>query len=367
MKNRIILWLIPCMVLLNTSCEDDFLENTPTDAISANDALATNANMALIIEGLHRAMYQNLPPGSTNSRNGQSYFVPADDAITGNVIRTGPGFGWMQPELQWLAHTEVTGLTVFNAWYQRYHIIASASEIINETEGVPVDPELATILGQAHAYRAWAYLQLITHFARGYLIGNPATDPGVPLLTGTEPPYESGPRAPVQAIYDQMNADIDQAIVLLAQANSRPNKSHLNLNVAHGIRARIALNSGDWAAAAESARLARDGFPLMTEAEWKSGFNDAGLPEAIWASTIIETESNGFASYFYYICNNFNGGETRGNPKAFNNLIWDQVPDTDWRKDVVLPLAPNTNPSATNDEGGSAATDPNYDDQERFE
>ncbi|MGB0260929.1 MAG: RagB/SusD family nutrient uptake outer membrane protein [Flavobacteriaceae bacterium] len=41
--------------------------------------------------------------------------------------------------------------------------------------------------------------------------------------------------------------------------------------------------------------------------------------------------------------------------------------NTDYRKDVVLPLAPNTNSSASNGQGGSYETDPNYDNEADFE
>jgi hypothetical protein len=65
------------------------------------------------------------------------------------------------------------------------------------------------------------------------------------------------------------------------------------------------------------------------------------------------------------MCNTFNGSQNRGNPKLFNAAIYNQIPDTDYRKDVVLPLAPNTNPSANNNQGGFGQ-DPNYTDEDRF-
>jgi hypothetical protein len=176
----------------------------------------------------------------------------------------------------------------------------------------PLDGDLADILGQAYAYRAYAYYDLITHYAKGYLVGNPSSDPGVPLQTGTAPPYTSGPRATVQEIYNLMNTDIDEAIVYFEQADPRCSggtdcKSNLNLNVAYGLKARIALSSGEWATAASSAVAAREGYPLMDETDWKAGFNSLDLPEVIWGSNVIGTETVFFRSYFYLMCNTFNG------------------------------------------------------------
>jgi len=377
MKRNIIYLLIPCLLVLNTSCEDEFLERKPTDAIASGDALATTANMRLVIDGLHRLLYaqsQVILPGGSSSYSGEHYWVPADDAIVGNVIHSAPGNGWLRDELQWNAHTLPTDGINEHRWYQRYHVIASASAIINKVEAddIPVDGELADILGQAYAYRTYAYYDLVTHYAKGYLVGSPATDPGVPLQTGTAPPYTSGPRVTVQDIYDQMESDIDNAIAFFEEADPRCEgatycKSNLNLNTAYGLKARVALSRGDWETAASSAVAARSGYPLMDETDWKSGFNTLDLPEVIWGSNVISTETVFFRSYFYLMSNTFNGSQNRGNPKIFNAEMYGRIPDTDYRKDVVLPLAPNTNPSANNDEGGSAATDPNYDDQARFE
>jgi hypothetical protein len=375
MKRKIAYILIPCLFLINTSCNDEFLERTPTDAIAASDALATTANMRLIIDGLHRLLYaqsQTILPGGTSTRSGEHYWVPVDDAMVGGIVHSAPGNGWMRADLQWNDHTLPTGTNSEHRWYQRYHVVASASSIINKVvdENIPLDGELADILGQAYAYRAYAYYDLITHFARGYLIGNPASDPGVPLQTGTKPPYTSGPRATVQEIYDQMNADIDAAITTFAQANDRCSggtfcKSNLNIDVAHGIKARIAFSSGDWATAAAEAALARADYPVMSESDWKSGFNTLDLPEVIWGSNVIGTETVFFRSYFYLMSNTFNGSQNRGNPKLFNEAIYNQIPVTDYRRDVVLPLAPNTNPSANNNEGGFG-NDPNYTDEDVF-
>ena len=315
MKRKIAYILIPCLFLLNTSCDKEFLEQTPTDAIAASDALATTANMRLIIDGLHRLLYaqsQTILPGGTSTRSGEHYWVPLDDAMVGGIIHSAPGNGWMRSDLQWNQHTLPTGTNNEHRWYQRYHVVASVSAIINkvEAEGTPIDGDLADILGQAYAYRAYAYLDLITHYAKGYIIGNPASDPGVPLLTGTGPPYESGPRATVQEIYDQMEADIDKSIAMFADAAARCTgsiwcKSNLNINPAHGLKARIALSSGDWATAASSAVLARDGFPWLNENEWKSGFNTLDMPEVIWGSNVIGTETTFFRSYFYLMSNTF--------------------------------------------------------------
>ena len=209
-------------------------------------------------------------------------------------------------------------------------------------------------------------MRLVTTFSKGYLIGDPSTDPGVPLLLQEGPPYEGGPRGTVQEVYDQMYVDIDKAIAYLQDASPVPNKSHISLNAAYGIKARIALSKGDWAIAAENAALARNGYPIMNESEWLSGFYTNTLPEVIWGGYVIDTESNFFQSYFYYVAFSFNGSLNRSNPKLISKELYDRFPSTDYRNQAWLPLAPNTNPAASNGQGGSAASDPNYTSQAEF-
>jgi len=359
-----------------TSCDDDFLETTPTDAISAADALANEDNMQLILNGLHRGLYsqsQTIFPGGNTARANNHYWVPLGDNLSGGLIHSANAnnLGW-RTEMQWNSHTDQTSLTCELLWYHRYNIILGANLLINRgTDGTLVEsPQLNEILGQAYTYRAYAYLSLVQHYAKGYLIGNPASDPGVPLLFSSESPFTSEPRSTVQEIYDQIEADLAAAIDRFEEGTGRPSggpetKSQLNINVAYGLLARTALSKGDWQTAADAAVMARQGFPLMGEDDWKSGFNSNNLSEVIWGSNVIAAETTFFRSYFYLASNTFNGSQIRNNPKIADRRLVDAIPATDYRRDVFLPDAPNTNSSAANNQGGldpetGLPRDPNY-------
>ena len=161
--------LLLIMTIAITACEEDFLETKPTDAISANDALATAENMALILNGLHRGLYsqlQTILPGGSSTRAGNHYWVPMGDNHVGGIIHSANAnnLGW-RDEMQWNSHTLETSNTTRLLWYHRYNIIASANAIINKaTDGsIPEDDRLREIIGQAYTYRAYAYLSLIQH------------------------------------------------------------------------------------------------------------------------------------------------------------------------------------------------------------
>ena len=367
---------LPILALSLFACEEEFLDTTPTDAIASADALATESNIRLIIDGMHRTMYaqsQTVLPGgddaASTARANDHYWVPLGDNLGGGLIHSADAnnLAW-RTQAQWLGHTDETSLTPQIHWYHRYNIVTNANSIINRiNEGeLAVTPQLNYLLGQAYTYRAFAYLDLVQHYGRGYLIGNPSTDPGVPILFSSEAPFESAPRSSVQAVYDQVFADLTAAIAAFDGAAERPtgsafHKADLNVDVAYGLQARAALASGNWELAASSAAAARADYPIMGEADWKSGFNSTLLPEVIWGSNVIGTETTFFRSYFYLASNTFNGSQVRNNPKIADRRLVDAIPETDYRADVFLPDAPNSNSSAANGMGG-------YDnaDKERF-
>jgi hypothetical protein len=354
------------------SCQEEFLERTPTDAISAADALASVENMQLVLNGVHRGLYsqsQTVFPGGDTARANDHYWVPMGDNIAGTLIHSANAnnLSW-RTVAQWNEHTIPTSLTNELLWYHRYNIILHANLLINgiPESGFTETPELNEILGQAYAYRAFAYLSLVQHYAKGYLVGNPTTDPGVPLLFSSEAPFTSEPRSSVEVIYNQIGLDLDASIEAFENGSGRSgNKSQLNINVAHGLKARWALSKGDWATAATSAVAARAGFPLLDETGWLSGFNRLGLSEVIWGSEVIEAETTFFRSYFYLISNTFNGSQNRNNPKIADRRLVDAIPSTDYRGKAFIIDAPNTNTSAANGEGGFG-NDPNYTDQDEF-
>ncbi len=376
MIKNIKLMLLMILGITITSCDEEFLDTTPTDAIAASEALANETNMQLVLNGLHRGLFsqsQTIFPGGNTARAGNHYWVPIGDNLSGGLIHSANAnnLGW-RTEMQWNSHTDPTSLTTEILWYHRYNIILGANQLITKaTDGSLTDsPVLSEILGQAYTYRAYAYLSLVQHYAKGYLIGNPSSDPGVPLLFASETPFESAKRSTVQEVYDQIEADLNAAIAAFGKGTGRQGsgaaaKSQLSVNVAHGLMARTALSKGDWQSAADAAVLARDGFPLMNETDWLSGFNSNELSEVIWGSNVIETETTFFRSYFYLASNTFNGSQIRNNPKIADRRLIDAIPATDYRGKAFIIDAPNTNSSAANGEGGFG-NDPNFADEAAF-
>ncbi len=365
--------LLGVILAFTTSCEEDFLETVPTNAVTPIVAFGDENAMEKVLNGIHRGLYsqsQNFLSGGDSARAGNHYWVPLGDNLAGYLIHSADAnnLGW-RDEMQWQSHTLPTSLTSELLWYHRYNIILNANMLISKIEegSLTETPKLKSIEGQAYTYRAYALLSLVQHYAKGYLIGNPAEDKGVPIVLK---PQTTGPRASVEEVYVQIGKDLDSAIAAFtgaeARTESRSGKSQLNINVAYGLKARWALSKGDWQTAAENAVLARNGYDLMGEDDWLSGFNTTTLSEVIWGSNVITTETTFFRSYFYLSSNTFNGSQIRNNPKIADRRLIDAVPSTDYRKKAFIIDAPNTNSSAANKQGGFGK-DPNYTDKAAFD
>lgn len=359
MKKYIKKLLVVVLVLAAVSCSDDFLETSPTNAVSPNDALSTPANMMVALNGIHRTMYAQSPlDGYTYA--GEGFILPYIEFPGSDALHTTSGNGWFRNAIQWIAHTDPNRADMGWVWYHYYHIIGSVNAIINgaaEREMVE-DELLSNVLGQAKAYRAWAHFRLVRLWGKPYLWGNPSSDLGVPIMLATEAPYEGQARNTVAEVYTQIEKDLDEAIAHFENASSRDNKSHLNLDVARGIAARVALTKGDWAKAVSMANAAREGYNLMGEAEYKSGFNTVDGTEWMWGGHIVMDQTTYFRAWFYYIGTNFNGTQNRTNPKIINKKLYNMISDTDYRKDLWDPMAPNTIDGWEDD--------PNYDNEDDF-
>lgn len=314
-----------------SSCKKEFLDTYPTTSVAAADALASVKNAIAALNGIHRVMYTQYDvqgqagEGSNNifrDLMGEDIVYPLANGSTGLI-------GWMR----WQNHRNVNSADLRYLYRFYYRLIANANVLINGIDAVPgADADKKMVKGQALAYRAWCHFQMVQLWGKRYVAGTTNSQPGIPLLlTNT---LEGQPRASVEEVYTQVNKDLDDAVTLLTgyTRTGSAAKSNFNVNVVRGIKARVALVQQNWEAAATNAIAARAGFPLMTNAEYLSGFNNITNQEWIWGSRQIDDHNTFFYSYFAYISSNFNSTVIRTQPRAINANLWDAIPVTDIRK-----------------------------------
>jgi hypothetical protein len=266
--------------------------------------------------------------------------ILADDVVFNSVSST-----WLLSDYRWLAHTNPSSSSNLYHYQFYFNIIGNANNIIaNVDAATGTDADKKAIKGQALTYRAWAYFQMVQLFGQRYVAGGTNSSLAVPLVIA--PTTTATPRSTVAEVYAQINTDIDAAIVNLA-GYSRTNKSNFNVNVAQGIKARIALTQQNWTVAAESAKAARTGFALMnnssqTSPEYLNGFNNYENSEWMWGSRIQTDQTNYFYSFFANMGANYNSTVNRVSQKSINSALYNTISATDVRKRVWDPTGRNT-------------------------
>jgi len=337
MRKTINIWILILAITGTLGCSDDFLDRTPTEDVASASATATTDNLYLIINGIHRSLYQRY---NSQGEGGLGCMMIQAEVLGEDFVMTTAGNGWFNNMYKWLDHTNPTDADNLFPYRVLYRVIRNANVVINGAENAvgPVEDRNSAV-GQALVYRAFSHFQLVQLFGKRYAAGAANTQLGVPLrLTADNDPLA---RATVEEVYSQINQDLDNAITLL-DGYTRPNKSHLNKSVALGLKARVALVQQNWSLASQLAQQARQGYTLMSNSEYQTSFNTYINGEWMWGSFVQEDQTIFFANYGAYISRNFSSTNIRTNPKAIFTVLYNMVPPTDVRKSLFDPTGQHT-------------------------
>ncbi|CAM3984314.1 RagB/SusD family nutrient uptake outer membrane protein [Flavobacterium weaverense] len=316
--------VVGCTMLLLASCSSDFLEQTPTEFISESAATADTKALYLSLNGIHRSMYIRY---EDQGQTGVGGIMQQMDIAGEDLVYTAAN-GWYRSVYDWTAASNENSGEVRFPYRTFYQIIRNANAIINNADaakGPQQDKDITK--GQALLYRAFSHFQLVQIYAKRYVNGTVNAQDGVPLVLTTQ---DIVGRSSVEDVYKQINDDLDVAIGLL-KGYKKPNNSHLDSGVAHGLKARVNLVQGNWLVAADNASKARVGKNLMTTTEYTSGFNNYANQEWMWGSHIVELQTAYFANFGGYMSRNFSSTVIRACPKAINSKLYNLIPVTDVR------------------------------------
>lgn len=339
MKNIIKNGVLGLIALMSFSaCEDNYLETAPTDQVATVDAFSTTKNAWAALNGIHRLMYSQI--FSVQAQGGQSGNMLYIDILGEDVVFPNVSNTWLRSEYQWISHRTATSSISYYNYTFYYMIIGNANMIIaNVDKASGTDADKKAIKAEALTYRAWAYFQMIQLFGERFVAGAANSGLGVPLVL--IPGTTATPRSTVAEVYTQINKDITEAISLFT-GYTRLDKSHFDVNIAKGIKARIALTQQDYATAAQLAKEARTAYPLMSNTDYLGGFNNYSNGEWMWASRIVADQTNYFYSFFAYMSNNYSSTAIRSTPKVMYSVLYDKISATDVRKKLWDPTGTNT-------------------------
>lgn len=340
MKNKYLVYFSLVFALLFTSCEEAYLDTTPTASIDASSAYATTKNAASAINGIYRSFIVRYL--SSQGHSGHPAMMIILDHMGEDMVIGTTSVSWHQNETRWVAHRSDVNTMVQFPYEMYYRIIGNANiGIANLDKAVGPAAERNALKGEALALRAFGYFNLVQLYGKRYdATAKPNSQLGVPLVL--EPTTEGKPRNTVEEVYSQINKDLTDAAALLS--TSRLNKSHINLSVVKGLQARIALVQQDWTNAAKFAAEARAGYTPMTATMYQDGFQDIANSEWMWGFDHLEDQSEFFGGYHSYISCNYNSTVIRTYPKVINSLLYKVIPATDVRSKmwVETPTATNS-------------------------
>lgn len=308
-----------------SACSKDFLDNYPTDSVSAFGVTSSTGTAMASLNGVHRGLYVRYGSQGRGGIGAWYYHIAemGEDMVFNYATWT--------THLRWLNRDETSSYNRAN-WYMFYGWTANVNVLINgvDENTAGTQEEKDVILGQALLYRAWCHYNLVQMYGNRYVPGGGNTQLGIPyMLTSTT---EGQARETVADVYTQINLDIDDAILLL-DGKPRTNKSHLNVDVGRGLKARVALTMGNYSTAATYAVQARADYGLVDSATYFLGFTigTEGNDEYIWASQIQEDQTDKWANYGAYVSRNFSSTSIRRNPRSIFSVLYNTISPTDVR------------------------------------
>ncbi len=341
--------------LVSTSCSKDYLNTNPTSQVDEGTIFTNTESALMAINGVHRQMHCFRDENNTTryySQGGYPTFCLHLAMMSDDVIFTFSNTAF--PDTQsWVHLRDLTHKyqDCNYYWMFFYAIINNVNKVIAVIDDIPTistDESCRNFVkGQAYAYRAFAYFQLVQVYAKRYVPGADNQQDGVILrLT---PSTQAAKRASVEDVYSRINADLDTAINCLTGNSYKKdkglNKSHIDEWVAKTIKARVLLTQGRYKEAADVAYdvYKNSGATLdpttYTDSDKQNRMSNMNNKEWIWGLSAIGATKDQFptlCNWHDFISNNA-ASYNANSPRAINCLLYNTIPATDVRKAMWLP------------------------------
>ncbi|MCF6348544.1 MAG: RagB/SusD family nutrient uptake outer membrane protein [Flavobacteriaceae bacterium] len=284
--NKIFLVLISITSLLISGCEGE-LDLKPHDELAVEDALNSITGLDIALTGSYagmqsRSYYGRNLPGFAHMTSDNS-IVPGG---AGSFLKFEPFY-----QMTYIS----TDNAVSSTWAQMYDVIARANNVINNVDAVDgSEAEKNRIKGEALFIRALTHHDLSKLYAQDYKFTTDASHLGIPYVTITDITLEP-PRNTVAENYQSILVDLDDAINLMSNGNSRASADAPNFGsawAAKALRARVYLYMGDHANALIDANDVIDngGFILAPYKVFDGGVLDLSQIGS-WSSRTPSSES----------------------------------------------------------------------------
>lgn len=326
-------------MMLVSSCAGDYLDTAPTDSTGATDAVGTTANAMKALNGIAKIMTTQHSYFGGGFAGENNIMIQYESYPSENYNYNYYASGW-SPIFNQEFHTRTNSIYDAYAWYYYYTIAGNANTIlanIDNAEGT--EAERNFVKASALTFRAYAFEKLVHYYCWRWQDSNNGASQGI-VLRLDESTGGQG-YATLAETYAQIYKDLDEAIMLFEQSGMDRNASQVwmpNINVAHAIYARAALTKQDYTKALAEAKLARQNYPLMSNAEYHAGFCNP-TSEWIFGSFGSAQENNWYWSYgTQYACNGYyaNAAGAANGAGSIGRELINRIPNNDARKALFL-------------------------------
>lgn len=225
---------IAALLFVSTACQD-FVDIEPQYQEEISNGLVDIEDYEGATIGILSAMRANAYYGST--------YGSLMDMMGEDLYETPESLGNSRNMTDWI-YTSANG-TISGAWLRMYQVILRANTVINGIDDVEEDVagRKNRLKAQALALRAYAHFDLLRAFGQSY--DRNSTELGVPVKTDIE--ISLPDRATVQATYDQIFADLNDALGLYDNmdiADADIPTTFFSKLAAQALLARISLYAG---------------------------------------------------------------------------------------------------------------------------
>lgn len=336
MKKILLIFALFATVL--ASCSKDALDTKPTDSVSGDGVMEQTTTALMALDGIYRLMFDWGWPVSGNYHQevGLMGYALMADLMGEDMVMAQQGNGWFWYDYKYDVKSMYTSKAwrPYGLWKYYYTVISNTNYIIaaQETMQGP-EADKNNIIGQAYAIRAFCYHNLAVMFARTY-VGH-QQEKCVPIYTEpTVAGTEGQPRSTVEQVYERAIEDITTAISMLGNVKTR-DKSHISLEVAKGIKARIlsytAQSVTEWKEVANLAKEAQTGSEICSINNVSNGFNSAKEDFVMWGFYTIQEQTTTNPQFMAHM-DYYWGGYGKDAPKCCSAWLYNKISDTDVRK-----------------------------------
>ncbi|MBP3519360.1 MAG: RagB/SusD family nutrient uptake outer membrane protein [Parabacteroides sp.] len=335
--NKLLVGSLVFGVMTISSCASDFLDTVPTDSTGASDAVGTTDNAMKALNGISKLMttqHYYFGQGFAGENNIMAHY---ENYPSENYLYNMYASGWSPIHNQEF-HSRTNSIYDAYAWYYYYTIIGNANTIIcNIDAATGADNEKNFIKAAALTFRAYAFEKLTHYYCWRWQDSSNGASQG--LILRLDESTDGMPYSTLAETYTQIYKDLDEAISLFSNTETTRSESDIwipNVNVAHAVYARAALAKQDYSKALSEAQLARQDFPLMDNAAYRSGFCNP-TSEWIFGSYGSAQENNWYWSYgVQFSCNGYYASASNTGAGAIGRELINRIPNNDVRKALFL-------------------------------